>query len=364
MPRPPLPGRKRPTGGAGRPPQAAAKGDGQRSGGTQRSRDERQPPGRGQPRPPGRGQPRPPAKKRARTSQPSPPAVEARRGWGGVARRGARQVVAPPEPGGPRRPSREPERSAPEPWQPDEWVRHDEEVDEEIRDTAASAVDRGDRTPARAAEPRRRKAPAPVTAEVSKAVGERRAAKVEQRLVDAARAFERGRHQDAWRTVRLLADEAPEAPSVRELAGLSLYRLGRWKPAIAHLEAFARLTGSVEQHPVLADCYRAVGRHAKVESLWDELRQVSPSAELVTEGRIVMAGSLADRGELQKAIALLERGPLAPRRPVTHHLRLWYALADLYERVGDAPRARELFARVAAADPDLADTAERLSALS
>lgn len=276
-----------------------------------------------------------------------------------MARRGARQVIARPDPDGSRRPPRpEPERSAPEPWQPDQWVR-----DEEVRDTAAGAVDRGDSAPRRPAPPRRR-APAPVAAEVATSVGERRAPKVEQRLVEAARAFERGRPQDAWRLVRPLADEAPGAAAVRELAGLSLYRLGRWKPAIAHLEAFARLSGSVEQHPVLADCYRAVGRHAKVQALWEELREASPAPELVTEGRIVLAGSLADRGELRKAITVLERGPLSPRRPATHHLRLWYALADLYERVGDTPRARELFARVAAADPDLADTAERLSALS
>jgi tetratricopeptide (TPR) repeat protein len=183
-------------------------------------------------------------------------------------------------------------------------------------------------------------------------------------LVEAARAFERDRPQDAYRIVRPLAEEAPQAASIRELAGLALYRLGRWKQAINHLEAFVRLTGSVEQHPVLADSYRALGRHDKVDALWDELRRASPGPELMTEGRIVMAGSLADRGELRQAIALLERGPLSPRRtPGPYHLRLWYALADLYERVGDAPRARELFARVAAVDPELADTAERLHAL-
>ena len=147
--------------------------------------------------------------------------------------------------------------------------------------------------------------------------------------MDAARAYERDRPQDAWREVRLLLEEAPQAAAVRELAGLSLYRLGRWKAAITQLEAFVRLTGSVEQHPVLADSYRALGRHAKVESLWEELRAASPGASLVTEGRIVMAGSLADRGELTKAIHVLERGPVSVHRPAGHHLLLWYALADL-----------------------------------
>ena len=51
---------------------------------------------------------------------------------------------------------------------------------------------------------------------------------------------------------------------------------------------------------------------------------------------------------------------------VDHLLRLtvsWSLLADLYERSGDIPRARELFERVVAADPELSDAAERLAGL-
>ena len=50
-----------------------------------------------------------------------------------------------------------------------------------------------------------------------------------------------------------------------------------------------------------------------------------------------------------------------PRGAAVHHARLWYALADLYERAGDAPKARELFGRVVAVEPGLADAAERLA---
>ncbi len=44
-------------------------------------------------------------------------------------------------------------------------------------------------------------------------------------------------------------------------------------------------------------------------------------------------------------------------------MRQWYALADLYERAGDMPRARQFFGRVATVDPDAFDVRQRLKAL-
>jgi len=128
-------------------------------------------------------------------------------------------------------------------------------------------------------------------------------------------------------------------------------------------EAFEQLSGSTEQHPVLADCQRALGHHDRVAELWEDLRAASPSAPLVAEGRIVYAGSLADQGRLQDAIGVLEAAKPPGKRPQEHHLRVAYALADLYERAGDLPRARQLFSVVAAADPDLGDVEARLRAL-
>ena len=79
----------------------------------------------------------------------------------------------------------------------------------------------------------------------------------------------------------------------------------------------ATLTGSTEQHPVLADCYRALKRWARVDELWEELRAASPSADLVAEGRIVVAGGLADRGRIDRgdrhARAGREDGPKRPK---------------------------------------------------
>ena len=185
-----------------------------------------------------------------------------------------------------------------------------------------------------------------------------------RRFDTAAKAFRAERFKDALPLLQRLARDAPDVADVRELHGLVLYRLGRFKAAMGELEYFRELSGSVEQHPVLADCHRALGRWADVDVLWLELGAASPSAELVTEGRLVLAGAKADRGELPAAIRVLEHGWRLPSRPRDHHLRRAYALADLYERAGRSPRARELFRWVETHDPRLADVSERVRALS
>jgi tetratricopeptide (TPR) repeat protein len=250
----------------------------------------------------------------------------------------------------------------PQPWEPEVWVEVDTDVafDDETPAPSASAVVSRTRTPRRETQ---QGLPREVVDELKGATGERRAPGVQKKLAEAARAYDADRYADAARLLRPLAEAVPSAPAVRELYGLTLYRLGRWKPALKELEASRQLSGSVDQYPVIADCLRALGRHKAVDAIWDDLRHASPSAEVMTEGRIVVAGSLADRGDIAGAIALLERTGVDRARPRDHHLRSWYALADLYERGGDVPRARELFRRIMALDADFHDVVERLAAL-
>ena len=185
-----------------------------------------------------------------------------------------------------------------------------------------------------------------------------------ERLQEAANAYARERYRDARALLVPLAERTPGASAVRELLGLTNYRMARWRDAIKELEAFAQLTGSVDQHPVLADAHRALGHHDAVERLWDDLRRTGAGVETVIEGRIVLAGSLADRGDAAGAIRVLEQGPVEVRRAQEHHLRLWYALASTYEKAGDVARARSLFIRIVRADPTFADAELRLDALS
>ncbi len=200
-------------------------------------------------------------------------------------------------------------------------------------------------------------------ANVDAVANPRSAPRYKERIAEATRSFEKEHYFDARREFSSLANDLPDVASVRELHGLSLYRLGRWAEAIGELEAHRAQTGSVEHLAVLADCYRARKRYSKVDELWAELKAASPSAALVAEGRIVAAGAMADRGDLRGALAVMSVAETVPRRVRDHNIKMWYVLGDLYDRSGEVVRAREFFKRVQIEAPGYADVEDRLSGL-
>jgi len=205
-----------------------------------------------------------------------------------------------------------------------------------------------------------------VVRELDAAVGRARGARLADRLAAASRAYARDRYPEAFRITKTLVSQVPESASARELHGLVCYRMGRFREAIRHLDAARRLSGDdPSQLPVIMDCHRAMGHHRRVEGLWRELRGASPDADVLAEGRLVVAADHAERGDLDGAIDLLVRAGAGRnlRHPADRHLRQWYVLADLSERAGNLPQARELFRRVADADPNLADVIVRLAGL-
>jgi tetratricopeptide (TPR) repeat protein len=247
---------------------------------------------------------------------------------------------------------------------PERFVR----TDERGRSAAARAKAETLRPPAHRTVPPPSELPADIANELASAAGpdwNHLRDRITERMAAGIGAYERERYRDASRILKTVVDAVPNAPSARELLGLSQYHQTYWKAALPNLEAFAALTGSVDQHPVRMDCHRALGRPKKVEVLFNELRQGSPDPEVLSEGRLVLAGTRADGGDLTGAVTLLVEagaGRLV-RNPAERHLRQWYVLGDLMERSGDLPKARELFLRVSAVDPDAYDVAARLESL-
>jgi len=184
-------------------------------------------------------------------------------------------------------------------------------------------------------------------------------------LTKAAEGYDRKRYEEALRLGRIVSDAVPGVASVRELTGLAAYRAERWNMAKVHLRAHFTLTGDPEHLPLVMDCDRANRRFRAVEKTYEELTESEPSADVLAEARIVMASALADQRRYVEAIDLLVRagGTKVLRNPAYRHVRLWYALADIFDRSGDQVSARELFARVVVADPEAYDAQERLNEL-
>jgi tetratricopeptide (TPR) repeat protein len=251
----------------------------------------------------------------------------------------------------------------------DRWVRADAASSEWDDDRPRGGPDQARGLPGARRSPFKPKPlPAEVAAEIRRSADTATAHHREvlvDKMTDAVAAYDRGRYQEAARLAKQVANETPSVAAVRQLVGLSAYRSGRWREAIRQLDAYAELTDDVEHVPALMDCHRALGKPKKVADLWTDLRQRSPEPDVLAEARMVAAGMLADRGDLDGAISLLTGAGAgkALRNPSDRHLRQWYALGDLYERAGDLPRARELFLRVLRAEPDAYDVVERLAGL-
>ena len=157
---------------------------------------------------------------------------------------------------------------------------------------------------------------------------------------------------------------AGRVPAAREALGLVAYRMGDWARALGEFRTVRRLSGSSHLLPLMVDCERALGRHARAL----ELAQTPEAQTLALDERvelaIVVSGIRRDLGQHEAAAAglsdLVRR--INPNRPAA--ARLYYAYADAKLAAGDADAARDWFARAAEVDHELTtDAAERLDEL-
>ena len=181
-------------------------------------------------------------------------------------------------------------------------------------------------------------------------------------FADAVAAFAAGDFAEAVRLGEQSKHIALRAVGPREFLGLAYYKSGKFPEAARELAAFRRLSGSTDQNPVLADCYRAIGKPDKALQYLDEVQPTAPP-EVYFEANIVAAGALADMGRVEEAIERLERLDLKPEVAEEHHIRAWYVLGDLLQKRGRFTQAREWFEAADAADPELTDAADRAAQL-
>lgn len=238
----------------------------------------------------------------------------------------------------------------------EEWVDEGSVRDAAQAATARAATTRPERREPRPLDP-------DIGAELVDALGGQRGSRLSERLAQASEALDRERFDEARRLAAAIAKEAPTVSAVQEVLGLASYRLGRYKPAVAALQAAQELHENPALLPVIADAYRGLRRWAAVERVWGQIKAASPPHDVLAEGRIVMASALADQGDVAGAIKVMEDGRKTPKRVRDHHVREWYVLGDLYDRLGDPIAARRWFTAVAAEVPEYVDVAERLRGL-
>jgi hypothetical protein len=203
-----------------------------------------------------------------------------------------------------------------------------------------------------------------VVEEFERKLGSRASVRALKRYEAALQAFEAHRYEEARKILNPMSKEYSEVSAVHEMLGLCLYRAGQWKRGLQELETAVSLNPEwIFNHPVIQDCHRALGNHTMVEKYWRELSEASPHPELLAEGRIVMAGSLADRKQYEEALRLMEKAAGDIGRPAEFNLRQWFVIADLYDKQGNVIMARQFFERIARHDPQFVDVAERLSTL-
>lgn len=176
--------------------------------------------------------------------------------------------------------------------------------------------------------------------------GPQAAAELEQ----AAVAFVAGRYGKAWHHAEEAKGLSPRLPAIREMLGLSAYRLGRWEQALAELRTYRRLSGDTTHLPVEMDALRALDRGDDVEAAHRLLRRLGGPPAALDEGRVVYGSFLLDVGRDREAWELTRPARLSAD-PTESELRVWYVAARAALRLDDRAAADRLLKAIQEADP-------------
>ena len=128
---------------------------------------------------------------------------------------------------------------------------------------------------------------------------------------------------------------------VREAAGLTAYRTGRFAEALRELRTVRRLNGSSEHLAVMADCERGLGRPERALALAQEEGAADLSDEGTVELALVVAGARLDLDQPEAAWAVLNApGVLAAEGDLAERVAL--VRVDVLEALGRTDEATAL----------------------
>lgn len=176
-------------------------------------------------------------------------------------------------------------------------------------------------------------------------------------LEKATAAFAAGNYEVAVREADRVKGMVARSEAARELLGLGLYRMQRWRRALSELRHLRRMSGDPTHVAVEMDCLRALGRSADVEKLWHELAEWEPSPQVRKEAAVVFASHLLEEGRAADAWKVVNPKRL-PKQASEQDLRQWYVASRVAHALGDDRTARQLLEAIANRDPSLPGLAE------
>lgn len=131
---------------------------------------------------------------------------------------------------------------------------------------------------------------------------------------------------------------------VREAAGITAYRTGRYAEALRELRTARRLNGSDEHVPLMADCERGLGRPERALALAHE-HAAALAGEARVEMAIVASGARLDLHDPDAALAELSTAAVRGARPPLSW-RVDEARAAALSAAGREGEARALLAGI------------------
>lgn len=205
--------------------------------------------------------------------------------------------------------------------------------------------------------------PAPVRRELRGVVRGRLAEDVALALTVASEAIEEELPDVALPYLTWAKAVASRAPSIREALGVAHYLAENFREALNELRAYRRLSGSLDQEHLVADCLRALDHPvSEVADTVEQMLAADVPDDRKIEGLIVWAAAVADSGDLAAARAVLrrvDRDVLARAEDEARH-RYAYVVGDLADRAGDHETAAKAWAPLAAIDGDPYEITDRM----
>ncbi len=136
---------------------------------------------------------------------------------------------------------------------------------------------------------------------------------------------------------------ATRVAAVREIVGVTAYAIEDWATALSELQAAKRISGQVELLPLIADCYRGLGKPEKAIEILQSNEAAKLNVDEYSELVLVAAGARKDQGNAQAAMALVKNNVMIKGKPEFSALRLRYFYAETALEIGERATALEWF---------------------